>query len=87
MFGDHLQLRPIQAKALICALGLLVFVIDMVVPADLGVAIFYSFVVVLCASTRSLKFPWITTVTGVFSCSAGEPHKRTSLFRQFCSRH
>lgn len=55
-----LGIRPIHAKALVCVLGLLVFVIDMVVPADLNVAIFYSFVVVLCAWTRSLRFLWIT---------------------------
>ncbi len=61
MFDSHLQLRPIQAKTLVCALGLLVFVVDMVVPADVDVAILYSFVVVLCAWTRSLRFLWITT--------------------------
>lgn len=56
-----LGIKPIHARALVCALGLLVFVIDMVVPADLNVAIFYSFAVVLCAWTRSTRFLWITT--------------------------
>lgn len=60
MASVHLRMKPIHAKALVCALGLLVFVIDMAVPADLNVAIFYSFVVVLCAWTRSLRFLWIT---------------------------
>src|SRR6185437_12030619 len=60
MAGALLRIRPVHAKVLVCLLGLLVFVIDMVVPADLNVAIFYSFVIVLCAWSRSLRFLWIT---------------------------
>jgi len=60
MAGVSYRIKPIHAKALVCVLGLLVFAIDMVVPADLNVAIFYSFVVVLCAWTQSLRFLWIT---------------------------
>jgi len=60
MAGAFLRVRPVHAKVLVCLLGLLVFVIDMVVPADLNVAIFYSFVIVLCAWSRSLRFLWIT---------------------------
>lgn len=63
--------RPIHAKALVCVLGLLVFAIDMTVPADLDVAIFYSFVVVLCAWTRSPKFLWITTAIFAAASIAG----------------
>jgi len=51
--------KPNHAKVLVCVLGLLVFAVDMVVPADLDVAIFYCFVVVLCAWTRSPTFLWI----------------------------
>jgi len=61
MAGALLRIKPVHAKVLVCLLGLLVFVIDMVVPADLNVAIFYSFVIVLCAWSRSLTFLWITT--------------------------
>jgi len=60
MAGAFFRIKPVQAKVLVCLLGLLVFVIDMVVPADLNVAIFYSFVIVLCAWSRSLRFLWIT---------------------------
>ena len=53
--------KPNHAKVLVCVLGLLVFAVDMVVPANLDVAIFYCFVVVLCAWTRSPAFLWVTT--------------------------
>jgi len=60
MRADDLTFKPIHAKALVLALGLLVFAVDMAVPADLNVAIFYSFVIILCAWTRSLTFLWST---------------------------
>jgi signal transduction histidine kinase len=52
------RLTPNHAKVLVCILGILVFAFDMAVPADLDVAIFYCFVVVLCAWTRSPAFLW-----------------------------
>jgi signal transduction histidine kinase len=61
MSDAYFRLKPIHAKALVCALGLLVFGIDIVVPADLDVAIFYCFVVALCLWTRSLVFLWAST--------------------------
>ncbi len=60
MRADGLSFKPIHAKALVLALGLLVFTVDMAVPADLNVAIFYSFVIILCAWTRSVTFLWST---------------------------
>jgi len=56
MSDEHVRVKPIHAKALVCALGLLVFVIDIAVPADLDVAIFYSFVIAICVWTRSAIF-------------------------------
>lgn len=61
MSDEHVRVKPIHAKALVCALGLLVFVIDIAVPADLDVAIFYCFVIAICVWTRSAKFLWTTT--------------------------
>lgn len=52
------RFKPHHAKVLVCLLGILVFAFDMAVPADLDVAIFYCFVVVLCAWTRSVTFLW-----------------------------
>jgi hypothetical protein len=61
--GNHgLSLQPNQAKALVCVLGVLVFVFDVVTPADVDISIFYGFVIVLCAWTRSLAFLWGTTI-------------------------
>lgn len=57
---DDRSFKPIQAKVLVLALGLLVFAVDMSVPADLNIAIFYSFVIVLCAWSRSVRFLWST---------------------------
>ena len=54
------HINPRHAEVLVCVLGLLVFTADMAVPADLNVAIFYCFVIVLCAWTCSLRFLWIT---------------------------
>ena len=61
MSDEHVRVKPIHAKALVCALGLLVFVIDIAVPADLDIAIFYCFVIAICVWTRSAKFLWTTT--------------------------
>jgi hypothetical protein len=58
MAEDERSFKPIHAKALVLAFGTLVFTIDMAVPADLNVAIFYSFVIILCAWTRSTTFLW-----------------------------
>jgi len=58
MGEDERSFKPIHAKALVLAFGTLVFTIDMAVPADLNVAIFYSFVIILCAWTRSTTFLW-----------------------------
>lgn len=63
MLNNYLRLKPLEAKILVCVLGLLVSVIDMAVPADLNIAIFYSFVVILCAWTGSMTFLWSTAVT------------------------
>lgn len=63
MFRQELSNRsrsfsPAHVKFLVCVLGLLVFAVDMAVPADLDVAIFYCFVIVLCAWTGSVVFLW-----------------------------
>jgi len=58
MLADDRSFKPIHARTLVLALGLLVFAVDMAVPADLNVAIFYCFVLVLCAWTRSVAFLW-----------------------------
>ena len=58
--GDDRSFKPIHAKVLVLALGLLVFALDMAVPADLNIAIFYSFAIVLCAWTGSVTFLWGT---------------------------
>ena len=63
MSDGYFRIKPIQAKALVCALGLLVFVVDIIVPADLDVAIFYCFVIALCLWARSLAFLWASTAT------------------------
>lgn len=60
MSGDDRSFKPIHAKALVLALGLLVFAIDLAVPADLNIAIFYGFAIVLCAWTGSVTFLWST---------------------------
>lgn len=60
MGKDDRSFKPIHAKALVFALGMLVFTVDMAVPADLNIAIFYSFVIVLCAWTCSVRFLWGT---------------------------
>ena len=58
----RVRLQPNQAKVLVCVLGLLVFVIDLMVPADVDVGIFYCFVILLCAWTYSLTFLWSTAI-------------------------
>ena len=58
----HLRLQPNQAKVLVCVLGVLVFVADVITPADVYIAIFYCFVIVLCGWTRSLTCLWGTTI-------------------------
>lgn len=60
MSGDDRSFKPIHAKGLVLALGLLVFAIDLAVPADLNIAIFYCFAIVLCAWTGSVTFLWST---------------------------
>ena len=55
------RITPLHAKVLVCALGLLVFVIDIVVPADLNIAIFYCFVIAVAVWARSIAFLWTTT--------------------------
>lgn len=67
MPDNYLWIKPRHAKALVCALGVLVFVIDISVPADLDVAIFYCFVIALCLWTRSLVFLW--TSTAIFTAA------------------
>jgi signal transduction histidine kinase len=61
MSDEQVRVNPIHPKALVCALGLLVFVIDIAVPADLDIAIFYCFVIAICVWTRSALFLWTTT--------------------------
>lgn len=65
MLADDLSFKPVHAKTLVLALGLLVITVDMAVPADLNIAIFYCFVIVLCAWTRSPAFLW--TAATVFA--------------------
>jgi len=60
MGEDEHSFKPIHARALVLALGLLVSAVDLAVPADLNIAIFYSFVIILCALTRSVAFLWST---------------------------
>ena len=60
MPADVRSFRPVHAKMLVLALGLLVFVTDMAAPGDVNIAIFYCFAIVLCAWTRSLVFLWST---------------------------
>jgi hypothetical protein len=60
--NHHLRLQPNQAKALVCALGVLVFLADIMTPADVDLGIFYSFVIALCAWTRSPRFLWGTAI-------------------------
>src|SRR4029079_17985876 len=67
MSKNHLHLKPLQAKLLDCALGLLVFVIDMAVSADLDIAIYYCFVIVLCSWSGPLAFLW--TAAAVFAAA------------------
>jgi hypothetical protein len=55
-------LQPNQAKAVVCVLGLLVFVADIVSPGDVNIAIFYCLVIVLCKWTRSIAFLWGTAI-------------------------
>lgn len=58
MLAVNLSFKPVHAKMLVLALGLLVFAADTAVPADLNIAIFYCFVIVLSAWTRTLAFLW-----------------------------
>jgi signal transduction histidine kinase len=51
-------LKSTDAKVLVCSLGLLVMAVDLSVPADLNIGIFYCFVIALCAWTRSFIFLW-----------------------------
>src|SRR5215469_5036916 len=60
MAEDEHSFKPIHARTLVLALGLLVCAVDLAVPADLNIAIFYSFVIILCAWTRSVAFLWST---------------------------
>lgn len=61
MSDAALRIKPTHAKVLACALGIVVFAIDIVLPADLNVAIFYCFVTALSVSARSIVFLWTTT--------------------------
>lgn len=61
MSDASLRIRPTQAKVLVCALGFVVFLIDIALPADLNVAIFYCFVTALSVWARSIAFLWTTT--------------------------
>lgn len=54
-------MSSLQTKAILCATGLVIFVCDLLVRADLNVAIFYCFVVALFAWTRSSRLLWIAT--------------------------
>lgn len=67
----RLRLQPNLAKALVCALGVLVFVLDAVTPADIDISIFFNFVLILCAWTRSLAFLWGTTIVFAIATYAG----------------
>ena len=47
-----------RAKILVCVLGTAVAVLDSSLPANINFAIFYCFVIVLAAWTRSFTFLW-----------------------------
>jgi len=69
--GSVPALKPTQAKVLVCSLGLLVMALDLSVPADLNIGIFYCFVVALCAWTRSFVFLWSAALLFVPANFAG----------------
>lgn len=50
--------KALRTKILVGVLGLLVFVTDILLPANLNVAIFYCLVIVLCAWTGSRMYLW-----------------------------
>jgi len=64
-------LKSTHAKVLVCSLGLLVMAVDLSVPADLNIGIFYCFVVALCAWTRSFVFLWSAALLFVPANFAG----------------
>jgi signal transduction histidine kinase len=67
----NFRATPRQTKVLVCALGLLLFVLDMSVPATLAVAIFYCFAIALCAWTRSFVFLWSAVAVFAIAIFAG----------------
>jgi len=56
------QISPTQAKVLVCALGVLVAVVDFAAPGDINIAIFYCLAIVLTVWTRSLVWLWGSTL-------------------------
>jgi signal transduction histidine kinase len=64
-------LKSTHAKILVCSLGLLVMAVDLSVPADLNIGIFYCFVIALCAWTRSFVFLWSAALLFVPANFAG----------------
>jgi signal transduction histidine kinase len=60
-----------HAKILVGSLGLLVMGVDLWVPADLNIGIFYCFVIALCAWTRSFVFLWSAALLFVPANFAG----------------
>jgi len=64
-------LKSSHAKVLVGSLGLLVMAVDLTVPADLNIGIFYCFVIALCAWTRSFVFLWSAALLFVPANFAG----------------
>jgi signal transduction histidine kinase len=56
------QISPTQAKVLVCAVGVLVAVVDFWSPGDINIAIFYCLAIVLTIWTRSLVWLWGSTL-------------------------
>ena len=52
---------PGQAKVLVCFSALLIAAVDLSLPANINVAIFYCLTIVLAGWTRSVKWLWVST--------------------------
>ncbi len=61
-----LKISPKQAKILICMSGALLAAVDLLVPANINIAIFYFLLIVLTLWTRSEKWLWSSTLIFMF---------------------
>lgn len=66
-----LQFSPTHAKVLVCLLGALFAVIDLLAPANINVAVFYFVIIVLLGWTRSIQWLWTSTVVFILLTFAG----------------